>query len=134
MSVSPQQRRRLWQDFRTLGKTLRLLQRSKPMVRGSLYLLQRKCGKKSCRCNRGELHPCWVMTRSEEGKIRLYAIPKEQRGRLKKLTGVYRRHQQSRARMIQLFAQLLRQVDAITEQRMEQWPQGAPRSATRNEP
>ena len=64
-------RQQLWRTYRSLGRTLRVLQADSPMVQGSLYLLRRKCGKPNCRCVRGQLHESWVLTRSEGGQSRL---------------------------------------------------------------
>src|ERR1035441_9842989 len=55
------------------------------MVQGSFYLLRRKCGKPNCRCANGQLHATYVLTRSEQGKDRLYTVPKEQRAQVRSL-------------------------------------------------
>jgi len=34
----------------------------KPVVRGSVYELKRKCGKPGCKCAKGELHPSMVLS------------------------------------------------------------------------
>jgi hypothetical protein len=115
-------RQELWRLYRALGRTLRALQRDAPMVQGSLYLLRRKCGKPTCRCTRGELHPAWVLTRSEAGKNRLYAVPGNQRGCLRPLTREYRRWQRTRALLVKQWARLLALIDRLAEQRLQRWP------------
>jgi hypothetical protein len=117
------ERQTLWNCFRICEKVLRTLQRSEPMAPGSLYRLQRQCGKSPCRCQRGHLHATWVLTRSEAGQRRLYAVPAAQRGRLRRLCAEYRRWQRARARLVKLTSQLLRQVDALAEHRLVAWPQ-----------
>lgn len=119
-------RQELWRCYSALARTLRALERDAPMVQGSLYLLRRKCGKPTCRCTRGELHPAWVLTRSEAGKNRLYAVPTDQRGRLRRLTCEYRRWQRSRAVLVKQFARLLALIDQLAQQRLQRWP--APKS------
>lgn len=92
------------------------------MVPGSFYLMRRKCGKPSCRCARGQLHPAWVLTRSEAGRHKLYAVRPEQRGTLRPLAQAYRRHHRARARLVKQAAQLLALVDALAQTRIVPWP------------
>ena len=42
-----------------------------PMVHGSLVETARTCGKKGCRCARGEPHTAFYLSRRIEGKTRL---------------------------------------------------------------
>jgi len=46
------------------------------LVRGSLSVHGRRCGKPNCRCSRGELHVSLYLVASEEGKRRQLYIPK----------------------------------------------------------
>jgi hypothetical protein len=115
-------RQQLWRAYAALAATLRRLQRSEPMVRGSFYLLRRKCGKPNCRCARGELHPAYVLTRSEAGKDRLYPVPKAQRAEVRKWAAEYRRYQRARAVLVKRHLRLLALVDQIAEQRLLTWP------------
>ena len=118
----PKLRQALWRAYAALAATLRRLQRSEPMIRGSFYLLRRKCGKPNCRCARGELHPAYVLTRSEAGKDRLYPVPKEQRAEVRKRAAEYRRYQRARAVLVKRHLRLLALVDQIAEQRLLSWP------------
>lgn len=115
-------RQQLWRAYAAMATTLRRLQRSEPMVQGSFYLLRRKCGKPNCRCARGELHPAYVLTRSEAGKDRLYPVPKEQRAEVRKRAAEYRRYQRARAVLVKRHLHLLALVDQIAEQRLITWP------------
>ena len=115
-------RQQLWQAYAALARTLRALQRPHPMVPGSLYLLRRKCGKPNCRCAQGQLHGSWVLTRSESGQSRLYAVPKDQRGGLRPLTQEYRRWQRARARLGKQCAQMLALIDQLAQGRLQSWP------------
>jgi hypothetical protein len=119
-------RQELWRRYRALARTLRALQRDAPMVQGSLYLLRRKCGKPTCRCTRGELHPAWVLTRTEQGRHRLYSVPADQRGTLRPLTREYRRWQRTRAVLVKQFARLLALIDQLAEGRLQRWPPPQP--------
>jgi hypothetical protein len=115
-------RQQLWRLYRVVARTLRALQADAPMVQGSLYLLRRKCGNPTCRCARGQLHPTWVLTRSEAGKHRLYSVPVDQRGGLRPLAREYRRWQRTRALLVKQFARLLALIDQLAEQRLQRWP------------
>jgi hypothetical protein len=121
-------RQRLWQSYRALGRTLQTLTAPAPMTRGSFYLMHRKCGKPSCRCAHGPLHPAWVLTRSEEGRHKLYTVPAAERARVRQLTGAYRRHQRARTRFVNHSAALLVLADQVAQAQMVPWP--APRTST----
>ncbi len=116
-------RQQLWRAYAALARTLRRLQRSQPMVRGSFYPLRRKCGKPNCRCARGLLHATYVLTRSEQGRDRLYTVPKTQRAQLRQWAGEYRRYQRARAVLVKRHLHLLAIVDQMAEQRLLTWPE-----------
>lgn len=115
-------RQQLWRAYAALAHTLRRLQRADPMVQGSFYLLRRKCGKPNCRCATGQLHAAYVLTRSEQGKDRLYMVPKEQRAQVRKWAAEYRRYQRARAVLARRHVGLLALVDQMAEQRLLVWP------------
>jgi hypothetical protein len=116
-------RQQLWRGYVALAQTLRRLQRSEPMVQGSFYLLRRKCGKPNCRCATGQLHATYVLTRSEQGKDRLYTVPKDQRVRVRQWAAEYRRYQRARAVLGKRYLQLLGLIDQLAQQRLLVWPQ-----------
>ena len=116
-------RQQLWRAYASLRSTLQRLQRSQPMVQGSFYFQQRRCGKANCRCAQGQLHSAWVITRSQEGKSHTYMVPVEERARLRQLTEEYRRYQRSRAVLIKRHLKLLEWVDQMAEKRLFNWPE-----------
>ena len=115
-------RQQLNRAFAALGRTVDALHRSDPMVQGSFYRLRRKCGKPNCRCASGHLHASWVLTRSEEGKDRLYSVPQEQRAQIRKEAAAYRRYQRARALLGKRHAQILALADEIAQHRLRVWP------------
>lgn len=115
-------RQQLWRLYRAIAQTLRLLQTGAPMVQGSLYLMRRKCGKPTCRCARGQLHPVWVLTRSEAGKRRLYAVPATELGKLRPLAREYRKWHRARAMLVKQCNRLVRLVDQLADRRLVRWP------------
>jgi hypothetical protein len=111
-----------------MAQALVSLQRSEPMVRGTFYLLRRKCGKPNCRCARGQLHASWVLSRSEEGKDRLYAVPKSERLRVRRGAAEYRRYQRARALWAKRHAEVLALAEEIAKHRLQVWPKKPPLS------
>jgi hypothetical protein len=48
----------------------------KPLLRGSLVLQYRSCGKPYCRCQTGQKHPAlYLHTRSGDQRVRIYIPP-----------------------------------------------------------
>ena len=115
-------RQRLWQQYRRLGRLLPALTPSAPMIPGSFYLMRRKCGKSNCRCARGQLHPGWVLTRSEAGRHKLYSVPASERARLRQHAGTYRHWQQARARFVKETLALLALADQFAQTQTLSWP------------
>jgi hypothetical protein len=115
-------RQRLWRAYKALGLTLRAMTPAQQMTPGSFYLMRRKCGKASCRCARGQLHPTWVLTRSEAGKHKLYSVPADQRARVRQLAAAWRRYQRARAQFGKQTDALLALADQLAQSQTVDWP------------
>lgn len=115
-------RQQLGRDFQALGRTFRTLLAAHPLTPGSFYLMRRKCGKPTCRCARGQLHPVWVLTRSEAGRHKLYSVPPSERARLRQRAGAYRRWQRARARFVKQSTALLVLIDQLAQAQTILWP------------
>ena len=76
----------------------------------------------SCRCASGQLHSCWVLTRSENGRDRLYSVPRDQRARVRKEAAEYRLYQRARALVVKRNGQLLALADELAAHRLRVWP------------
>jgi Family of unknown function (DUF6788) len=124
-------RQQLWRSHAAIQRLLQRLARSKPMVQGSFYWLQRRCGNPNCRCAQGELHGSWVITRKARGKGWTYVVPTEERGRLRQLTLEYRQYVRGRALLVKRQAQIVAMVDQMAELRLEVWPPGSQRPGGR---
>jgi hypothetical protein len=61
------------------------------MARGTLMVLQRRCGKERCRCARGEPHSTWVLSYSVKGKTHMLCLRKQDLARVKAALRRYRR-------------------------------------------
>ena len=94
----------------------------KPVIKGSVYELKRKCGKPGCKCAQGELHSRMVVSASEKGKTRLRVIP---RGFLVEVQIKVRRYQElrgARAQVVEVQKKLLRVLDEMEAMRREEIP------------
>ena len=115
-------RQQLWRAYKALGRTLRTMTPDRSMTPGSFYLMRRKCGKASCRCARGQLHPVWVLTRSEAGRHKLYSVPAHQRAQVRQLATAWRRYQRARAQFGKQTAALLALADQLAQTQTVAWP------------
>ena len=94
----------------------------KPVIKGSVYELKRKCGKAGCKCAQGELHSRMVISASEKGKTSLCVIP---HGFLVEIQIKVRRYQElrhARARLVEVHRKMLRVIDEMEAVRREEIP------------
>ena len=89
------------------------------LVKGNVYELARKCGKPTCACAGGQLHRSMVLSWSDQGKTRLIAIPSEKLERLRTNSEQYLRYRRARARVTEIFKQILKLLDGIEKLRRE---------------
>jgi len=96
----------------------------RPMVKGTVYTLRRKCSKPSCRCATGQKHESTVLTARINGKMRLWQGPEDRFEELKDGTEIYRQFRKARARLIKeqrkRQLEMLRIIDAIAKARTRQ--------------
>ena len=88
------------------------------MVKGTVYVLRRRCGKPTCACATGERHASTVLTWSEEGRTRLLSITPERVEDLKEKTARYQRFRKARARLVKLHMKMLDIIDRLEEARL----------------
>ncbi|MBW1933605.1 MAG: hypothetical protein JRI56_11525 [Deltaproteobacteria bacterium] len=94
----------------------------KPVIKGTVYELKRKCGKPGCKCARGELHSRMVVSSSEKGKTRLRVIP---HGFLVEIQVKVRRYQElrrARARLVEVQRKIIQVMDEMEAMRREEIP------------
>ena len=92
----------------------------RPVLKGTVYELKRKCGKPGCKCAQGALHARMVLSASESGKTRLRVIP---RGFLVDTQQRVKRYQQlrrARGRVVQIHRQMLKLMDAMEAMRRQE--------------
>jgi hypothetical protein len=97
---------------------------SRPLVKGTVYPLRRRCFKLSCRCARGALHETIVLTASIGGKTRLWTLTDDRIQEIRQQTEHYRRFRKARTAFIEKIAQrqakALRLIAAIEKIRTRQ--------------
>jgi DNA repair exonuclease SbcCD ATPase subunit len=90
------------------------------LVKGTVYEQRRKCGKPTCRCATGEPHSSIILSRSEEGRTRLIAIPSGHLKDLQVLTERYQRFRRARARLGQIYKKMISLIDQLEESRLRE--------------
>ena len=72
---------------------LRQIQRCSGMLQGSLVSLYRKCGKKGCRCERGQKHgPAYYLSFKEGGVTQMVYVPASRLEEVKKAMEAFSRY------------------------------------------
>ena len=105
----------------------------RPVIKGTVYQLRRKCGKPGCKCAQGELHARMVVSASEKGRTRLRVIP---RGFLVEVQGRVKRYQELRrvrARVVVIHRQMLRVLDEMEAMRREELPASGKKGSSKGE-
>ena len=105
--------------LKELEATLAVVFERTALVKGNVYELARKCGKPTCACADGALHRSMVLSWSHEGKTRLMTIPPEKLDRLRAASEQYLRYRRARARVTEIFKQILKLLDQIEKLRRE---------------
>jgi len=85
----------------------------RPLLKGTVYPLRRRCGKPSCRCAQGKLHESLVLTASVGGRTRLQSLSEDKIERARELTQRYQQVRTARAEFVKLYTQMVKIIDAI---------------------
>lgn len=91
-----------------------------PLVKGTVYEQRRKCGKPTCHCASGVPHSSMILSRSEEGRTRLMAIPSGHLKDVQVLTEHYQRFRRARARLGQIYKTMVSLIDQLEESRRKE--------------
>lgn len=99
------------------------LLRPKSMISGYLYPMFKKCGKKGCRCERGEKHgPYWCISSLKDKKTHLKAIGKRDWIMVKILTDNYREYQKQMAELRRLHFQVWEMLKQLRDEKIKEYP------------
>jgi len=62
----------------------------KKFIRGSLVYLRNTCGKKNCKCSKGEPHLSLYIRKSQNGKPKMKFVPKTKWDEVKEMNSRYK--------------------------------------------
>lgn len=128
---------RLRQNLLHLGSEIKGLIEAffsdRPMIKGTVYELKRRCGKPGCRCARGQLHTRMVVSASEGGKTKLHVVPKGFLAEVHAKVRRYQEHRRARARLGELYRKMLTVIDEMEAMRREELPSSDKRRSSKGE-
>ncbi len=87
---------------------LKQLSKTTDMMKGSLAESYRSCGKKGCKCQRGELHHGYFFTFSVKGKAKMIYVPKKSSEQVRKLLNTWKHHKVLIEELTGINAELIR--------------------------
>jgi hypothetical protein len=105
----------------------------RPVIKGTVYELRRRCGKPGCRCAKGELHARMVVSASEKGKTQLRVIPRGFLVEVRQKVGRYQELRQIRARLVAMHREMLRVLDEMEAMRREELVSSDKKGASKGE-
>jgi hypothetical protein len=111
--------RRLSDELRQL---INLSFSDKPVIKGSVYELKRKCGKPGCKCAQGELHSRMVVSASEKGKTILRVIPHGFLVEVQSKVGRYQQLRRARTRLVEVHRKMIQVIDEMEVMRRQEVP------------
>jgi hypothetical protein len=94
---------------RSLRSILAQLVSSRWLLRGSLSLRSRKCGKPTCHCAKGEKHTSLYLIQSQQGQLRQIYVPPDWEARVRLAVVDYQKAQKLLEEISQLEWQRLRE-------------------------
>ena len=92
----------------------------RPVIKGTVYELKRRCGKPGCKCTKGQLHARMVVSASERGKTRLQVIPHGCLVEVQTKVRCYQELRRARARLGELYRKMLKVMDQMEGVRREE--------------
>ncbi len=113
-------RKRLRQLAQEVVRLIEPFMSDKPVVRGSLYELKRKCGRKNCACAEGAPHISTALSLTVDGRKRIRLVPKGDVRETKSKTERYRALRRSRARVVKLHGEMISLMDEMEAMRREE--------------
>jgi hypothetical protein len=112
-------RQELRESLERLGQVLEVAWDRSLLVKGSVYQIARRCGRRRCRCTRGQLHRNFALTWSEQGRHHMRSLTPEQVAQIRPKSREYARFRRARAQVTVLCKRILAILDQIEELRRE---------------
>lgn len=113
MDRKPALRQRLSQLYAEMGRILDGLDTHHPVLRAWVYRTRVRCGRPSCHCAKGSLHPRWVIGYQVGGQAKTRMLQDRQVQQLLELAARYRQLRHGRARLGRTFRHLLAVLDQL---------------------
>ena len=113
-------RQQAWGYFTELKRLKEQLLTRKPMARGTVYELKRKCGKKTCRCTKGHLHKQMCIAITRKGKKTLRPLKGEELISLERFTEFHRQFRKARASFINLTKKIVSLANQLEEEMIQE--------------
>ena len=76
--------------LRKIYSKLRQIISQKRFIKGSLYYLRNTCGKKNCKCTKGEKHESLYIQQVKKNKARKSIIPKSKWDEIRQMNNRYK--------------------------------------------
>jgi hypothetical protein len=121
-----------------LARTEQLIAERGPLLKGAYQLRGTRCGKPTCKCARGELHPTAVLVVSEDGQRRSYYVRPTERAEVQRRVERYQHYRGEQAALTRLTVEVLAAADELLAALLEPHqpqrgtdPPPAPRQRTR---
>ena len=111
-------RQKLSQLIKSKSNHIKIIFGNRTLVKGGIYILNRKCGKPTCKCNTSSYrHPSYYLYKSVKGKNTITYLKSEEVGKLKILTKNYMKYRQARAQLIKNEKELMDVINQIEKER-----------------
>ena len=105
----------------------------RPVIKGTVYELRRRCGKPGCKCAQGELHARMVVSASEKGRTQLRVIPRGLFVEVQERVKRYQDLRRVRGRLVVIHRQMRRVLDEMEAMRREQLPSSNKKRSSKGE-
>ena len=114
-------RQALHQLVEELPKLIKPVLSDRPVIKGSVYEIKRRCGKPGCKCAHGEeLHKSMVLSTSEQGRTKLRTIPRGHLTDVRQKVAAYQQIRRFRTRLVKTHQKMLEIIDEIEALRREE--------------
>ena len=106
-------RHQMQRDLERARTALTTMTRPEEMVAGSVFERRRRCGKRGCRCEQGELHGGEVLSVRAAGQSVWKSMSASSSEMTVTLVENYRRFRKARSEMIKTFRRLIEAIDEL---------------------
>ena len=109
-------RKRLLKLLRLITSLSAEVIETKPLTKGTICNLRRKCGNKNCKCAYGEPHSTKVLSSSHNGKTRLLCLTKYpilELSKIERQVKSYQQFRRNRAELVHSFNMFLAEINKL---------------------